>query len=301
MIVGPEGACKFPRICRASVFSMGKSARPYIVDEECEKINIRASDTEKKVKEIHAVVHTTGRVGETNSSDNHVSMYAVISGSRSIQINMRHDPDDLDGVLTINSRDYVESRSQITKLVLKPAQDFTVQELVDSLRTWGMQDFIFSNGRALIASAALTKLSIILVRMLDRSGRLELDASLRLHNFFSYQYSTLQPPRHIVLRQGTYDRANTQRMAQAAWGEITARAGQWERWYRGQPIASSPTVTRYIAQKVQQISDLNASASQGRQLAEECAREQAEKLRLEAQARVEEMRRRMAEQQGLRR
>jgi len=131
--------------------------QPLSVSHDYLTIQIDAQDLQQVVQGVRVVVHTTGRWGNTNASDNHVTQYLLLPSNRAVQLNMRHTHNDLNGHLAINSRDYRRSRSEILHFPNEPNEiqgrsrevicNFTVRDVVGLFDgDHGSKDFTFAGG-----------------------------------------------------------------------------------------------------------------------------------------------------------
>lgn len=136
---------------------MASSSQFWSVHDDYLEIRVRLNDLESRVLGVRVVVHTTGRMGNSDASDNHVTQYLLLPGSRSVQINMNHTPDDINGTLNIHSRDYRSSRSEIehfpegsetdiTQQSPEIHQRFSVRDACTAITRLKLGDFTFAGG-----------------------------------------------------------------------------------------------------------------------------------------------------------
>lgn len=88
---------------------------------------VNASDWDAQVLTVRVVCHTAGRVGASNASDNHWSLYFLLGGGKSVRFNMRADPGYIDGTLDIHSYNYELSISAIRYWDYPAVKYFTVR------------------------------------------------------------------------------------------------------------------------------------------------------------------------------
>ncbi|KAK5105697.1 hypothetical protein LTR62_002361 [Meristemomyces frigidus] len=114
-------------------------------------VDIRREDLNVPISALRIVVHTTGRIGLSNASDNHVTQYLLLGNERSVQINMRHTNDDLNGDLEMKSRNYTDSRKEIEHFPAtfengRLVRSFTVAEVYNAITQSHIHEFAFAGG-----------------------------------------------------------------------------------------------------------------------------------------------------------
>lgn len=96
---------------------------------------VNTSDWDAQVLTVRVVCHSAGRVGISNASDNHWSLYFILSGGKSVRFNMRADPGYIDGTLDIRSYNYELSSSTIRHWDYRAVKYFTVRMAYEYLVT----------------------------------------------------------------------------------------------------------------------------------------------------------------------
>lgn len=95
---------------------------------------------------VRIVAHTLGPAGPTYS-DNHWSIYLLFSHSQeSIRMNMRGDPESLDGYLSWTKQRYLLTSSAIRHWDFPTTQDVRVCDIVNHIYLSGRQRYIMSGG-----------------------------------------------------------------------------------------------------------------------------------------------------------
>jgi hypothetical protein len=93
------------------------------------------------------VVHTTGAWPNSVHSDNHVTIYVLLDGGNSVQINMTIEEDDIRGRLVWSRYAYQESRSAIIYRDYELGSPLEIRELYNTIRNeWGLHRYMFSRG-----------------------------------------------------------------------------------------------------------------------------------------------------------
>ena len=90
-------------------------------------------DWDAQVLRVRVVCHRTGRIPNTNASENHWSIYLIIGAQRSVQFNMRAEPGYIDGNLEVKSYGYIESFSTLQYWEYEAINYFTVGMVYDLL------------------------------------------------------------------------------------------------------------------------------------------------------------------------
>ncbi|KAF4547292.1 Hypothetical protein D9617_48g089530 [Elsinoe fawcettii] len=250
-------------------------------EEDYVSISIDGQDVPRSVKYVRVVVHTTGAVGQTALSGNHATMYLLFSNGRSVQINMNCEVDDINGKLTMKSRTYQTSRTQLAKKDIPTlTTKFTAKDVLQRIKAMGFQDFTFAGGGMGCRHWILT-----IIRDFESIGWLAVDSVVTLHQFLSVKYAREdEGRRHTSIIQGTFDAVRTQSFAVYNWSYIISRCtASVNYWAAVQPPTqqSLQTVNTYR----QQAYDADQSARQGAELHKARMDEKKEELRREEQRR----------------
>lgn len=84
------------------------------------------------VTSVRVVVHTSGRIENSQRSDNHWSMFLITGARNSVRINMRaEDIDYVNGVLEVTNHEYVLSNSTLQHWDFAVNNGFTVKHFTD--------------------------------------------------------------------------------------------------------------------------------------------------------------------------
>ena len=94
---------------------------------------------------VRVTVHNTGRKGNSLASDNHTTTYLIVRDA-SIQLNMRTDPEYITGIMDMQQRDYIQSRSSLKNFNLLPIQAITPGYVYSLLKNNGFDDYTFTGG-----------------------------------------------------------------------------------------------------------------------------------------------------------
>jgi hypothetical protein len=98
------------------------------------------------IQTIRNTVHNTGQLVNSQCSDNHSSLYFLLQNSKAVQLNMRTEPDYVDGVYEMTPRDYQQSRSEIIHFDYPVLRPLTAQYIDSVLRYEGFHDYTFTDG-----------------------------------------------------------------------------------------------------------------------------------------------------------
>jgi hypothetical protein len=99
-----------------------------------------------KVIKINVVAHTLGAISDI-TSDNHWSIYLVLSNTASIRMTMRcGGAESSTGTLIWTKAPYVESNSQLRSWTYEPTQTITVKDVANLIYGNKRHIFEFSGG-----------------------------------------------------------------------------------------------------------------------------------------------------------
>jgi hypothetical protein len=96
---------------------------------------VENADWDARILKARVVCHTAGRLGTTNASDNHWSLYFILHGGRSVRFNMRAEPGYINGSLEIRSHSYELTSSSIRRWDYGAIKEFTVRMVYEYLVT----------------------------------------------------------------------------------------------------------------------------------------------------------------------
>ncbi|KAI7520968.1 hypothetical protein KC331_g19978 [Hortaea werneckii] len=185
-------------------------------------------------------------------------------------INMRHTVDDLNGHLEIRSRNYRGSRTEIEHYPPGTANtdestsrevraNFTFRGVLQHLQRNGLDGFTFARG-----GMGCRAWHVVLMSMYEVNTWVTQGTTQELHRYLSYQRSTREAPRHIIMQQGTYDDAGAQNFANQRWQGLVQLVMMhhtyWYNEYRGRPSTDLDQRIRHLDQ---QRDDLTESARAG--------------------------------------
>lgn len=100
----------------------------------------------ERVRTIRFTVHNTGQLVNSQCSDNHTSAYLLLSNNNAVQINMRTEPEYIDGVYEIRDRNYQQSTSEITHFDYLASSHFTARDVHNLLCHEGFNKYTFTGG-----------------------------------------------------------------------------------------------------------------------------------------------------------
>lgn len=110
------------------------------------RFTVAAGDWDIPVSLVRMVCHTSGRVGNTNMSENHWSLYFIIASNKSVRFNMRAEPGYVDGILDLSSHNYVLTSSSIKYWDYATTASFTVRGVYALITTSGYNRYTMSGG-----------------------------------------------------------------------------------------------------------------------------------------------------------
>ena len=104
-------------------------------------------DDDRKFRRIRVVVHTTGAWPNSVHSNNHVTIYLLLEGENSVQVNMTIEEDDIRGRLVWSRHAYQDSNSAITHRDYELELSLEIREFYHAVRDeWGLHRYMFSGG-----------------------------------------------------------------------------------------------------------------------------------------------------------
>ncbi|KAI6788022.1 hypothetical protein KC331_g19908 [Hortaea werneckii] len=255
---------------------MASPTETWSFDRDYLSIRVLHKDLDQNVLGVRVVVHTTGRMGNSNASDNHVTQYLLLPGQSSIQINMRHTVDDLNGHLEIQSRNYRGSRTEIEhyppgttntdqSTSREVRTNFTFRGVLHHLQRNGLDGFTFAGG-----GMGCRAWHVVLMSMYESNTWVSQGSTQGLHRYLSYQRSTREAPRHITIQQGTFDDTGAQKFANERWQALQHLVHRYHTMcYQQYQIHPTTDLAEKIRELDQQQRDLAESATKGAQLVAE--------------------------------
>lgn len=100
----------------------------------------------RDVSAVRVVVHTTGQYPNSPMSDNHWSIYLLLSGQSSVRMNMTAEYDDPTGTLSWRSLGYALTNSSIQNWDFQTASGVTVKHIYNLVMSQGRNNYDMSGG-----------------------------------------------------------------------------------------------------------------------------------------------------------
>lgn len=97
------------------------------------------------VRAVRVVVHTMGAAGP-NTSDNHWSIYLLLDSNTSVRINMRAEPDYVDGILDLTSQSYSLTTSAIETFDYPVRGNVRVCDMIGLIYQYRRNEYNMSGG-----------------------------------------------------------------------------------------------------------------------------------------------------------
>lgn len=120
----------------------GPSSRP----PQARTIHPAPSFASVTVVKIRFTVHNTGQLVNSQCSDNHTSAYLLLSNNNAVQINMRTEPNKIDGMYEMCDRNYQKSSSGIQHFDYTALSSFNAQNVHDIIWREGFNEYTFTGG-----------------------------------------------------------------------------------------------------------------------------------------------------------
>ena len=98
------------------------------------------------VRTVRVVIHTTGRMGHSDQSHNHTTVYLLLEHNRSWQLNMTHGPDNVNGTLRFEQKNYQHSRTETMHTDYRAVALFSPRDVGNALQARDLHLFDFSDG-----------------------------------------------------------------------------------------------------------------------------------------------------------